>query len=67
MALSLSPLLDGSGAELRWGTVTHVDFSERPFRLVVDETTPLVAEAVIFEWLRSASHPRFREALRLVK
>jgi len=35
------------GTELRWGTVTHVDFSHAPHRLVVDETTPLLAQAVI--------------------
>ena len=29
------------GAELRWGSVTHVDFSAHPHKLVVDETTPI--------------------------
>lgn len=28
---------------------------------------PVTTEMVIFEWLASAEHPRFREALRLVK
>jgi thioredoxin reductase (NADPH) len=36
------------GAELRYGTVTGVDLSQRPFRLMVDETAPLLADTVIF-------------------
>lgn len=28
---------------------------------------PITTEMVIFEWLETAEHPRFREALRLVK
>lgn len=44
------------GAELRWGSVTHVDFSERPFKLVVDEATPLLAESVIVSTGASAKY-----------
>ena len=44
------------GADLRWGTVTHVDLSERPFRLVVDETTPVVAETVLISTGASAKY-----------
>lgn len=35
------------GADLRYGIVTHVDFSQRPFRLLIDEATPIRADAVI--------------------
>ena len=35
------------GADIRRGTITSVDFSQRPFRLVVDGETEIVAEAVI--------------------
>ena len=35
------------GADIRRGTITSVDFSNRPFRLVVDGETEIVAEAVI--------------------
>lgn len=35
------------GADLRYGTVTAVDFSERPFRLIVDAKTPILADTVI--------------------
>lgn len=44
------------GADLRYGTVTHVDFSQRPFRLVVDETTPILADAVIVSTGASAKY-----------
>ncbi len=44
------------GAELRWGLVTHVDLSARPFRLVVDETTPVVAETVLVSTGASAKY-----------
>ena len=35
------------GADSRRGTITSVDFSQRPFRLVVDGETEIIAEAVI--------------------
>ena len=35
------------GADIRRGTITSVDFSQRPFRLVVDGETEIIAEAVI--------------------
>jgi thioredoxin reductase (NADPH) len=44
------------GAELRWGMVTHVDLSARPFTLVVDEKTPVLAETVILSTGASARY-----------
>ncbi|RMF58165.1 MAG: thioredoxin-disulfide reductase [Bacteroidetes bacterium] len=44
------------GAELRWGLITAVDFSRRPFRLIADETTPLLADAVIIATGASAKY-----------
>ena len=44
------------GAELRWGMVTHVDLSERPFKLVVDEATPVLAETVLVSTGASAKY-----------
>ena len=44
------------GAELRFGTITEVDFSQRPFKLVADEKTPLLAEAVIISTGASAKY-----------
>lgn len=35
------------GTELRYGMITSVDFSQRPFRLVLDEEKTLLADAVI--------------------
>jgi len=44
------------GADLRYGTVTAVDFSRRPFRLLVDGTTPVLADAVIVATGASAKY-----------
>lgn len=44
------------GAEVRYGTVTQGDFSERPFRLEVDEDEVVLAEAVIVSSGSRARH-----------
>ncbi|MEC9210005.1 MAG: thioredoxin-disulfide reductase [Bacteroidota bacterium] len=35
------------GTDTRWGMVTKVDFSERPFKIEINDTTNLLAETVI--------------------
>ncbi len=35
------------GTDLRYGTVNAVDFSQRPFRLLIDGETPITADSVI--------------------
>lgn len=35
------------GTDIRWGVVTSVDFSKRPFKIIVDETKQIEAKAVI--------------------
>lgn len=35
------------GTELRYGMITSVDFSQRPFRLILDDEKTLLADAVI--------------------
>ena len=54
------------GAELRWGSVTHVDLAERPFKLVVDERTPLLAETVIISTGASAKYLGLENERRLL-
>lgn len=54
------------GAELRWGTVTSVDFSVRPFRLLVDEETPVTADAVIISTGASAKYLGLESERRLL-
>jgi thioredoxin reductase (NADPH) len=51
------------GADLRYGTVTAVDFSrsqeiggQRPFRLLIDEETPVLADTVIIATGASAKY-----------
>ena len=57
------------GAELRWGSVTHVDLSGghgAPHRLVVDEETPLLADAVIVSTGASAKYLGLENEKRLL-
>ncbi|MFN3598014.1 MAG: thioredoxin-disulfide reductase [Rubricoccaceae bacterium] len=54
------------GAELRFGVVTHVDLSERPFRVVVDEETPVLADAVIISTGASARYLGLENEKRLL-
>lgn len=44
------------GADLRYGMVTAVDFSERPYRLIVDDETPVMAQTVIIATGASAKY-----------
>lgn len=54
------------GADCRWGMVTDIDMSKRPFRLVVDEEHELFAESVVVatgasaKWLGLPSEQRLR-------
>ena len=54
------------GAELRWGTVTHVDLSGSPHTLVVDGTTPVLADAVIVSTGASAKYLGLENEKRLL-
>ncbi len=52
------------GADIRWGMVTKVDLSQRPFKIEVDEETWLTADSVIIatgasaKWLGLESEQR---------
>lgn len=54
------------GADCRWGVVTDIDMSKRPFKLIVDEENELFAESVIVatgasaKWLGLPSEQRLR-------
>ena len=54
------------GAELRWGMITAVDFSQRPFRLIADEETPVRADAVIVSTGASARYIGLENEKRLL-
>ena len=54
------------GAELRWGLVSHVDLSGSPHRLVVDDETPVVADAVIVATGASAKYLGLENEKRLL-
>jgi thioredoxin reductase (NADPH) len=54
------------GADIRHGMVTAVDLSERPFRLLVDEETPILAESVIISTGASAKYLGLENEKRLL-
>jgi thioredoxin reductase (NADPH) len=54
------------GANLQWGMVTEVDFSERPFKLVVDEEKPVLADTVIVSTGASAKYLGLENESRLL-
>ncbi|MCZ6479214.1 MAG: thioredoxin-disulfide reductase [candidate division NC10 bacterium] len=54
------------GAELRYGIVTAVDFSQRPFRLLVDGEKPVLADAVIISTGASAKYLGLENERRLL-
>ncbi|MCH7895911.1 MAG: thioredoxin-disulfide reductase [candidate division NC10 bacterium] len=54
------------GAEMRYGIVTAVDFSQRPFRLLVDGEKPVRADAVIISTGASARYLGLENERRLL-
>lgn len=54
------------GADCRWGTVSHIDFEKRPYKITVDEKTELFAKALVVstgasaKWLGIESEQRLR-------
>ncbi|MEM1054616.1 MAG: thioredoxin-disulfide reductase [Bacteroidota bacterium] len=54
------------GAELRFGMVTHVDLSGSPHKLVMDESTPILADAVIVATGASAKYLGLENERRLL-
>ena len=52
--------------ESRYGTITDVDFRERPFRLLVDEEEPLYAQSVIISTGASAKYLGLENEQRLI-
>ena len=54
------------GTDSRYGTVTHVDFRERPYRLLVDGETPVYAQTVIISTGASARYLGLENEQRLI-
>ena len=54
------------GADVRFGIVSHLDLSERPFRLVVDEEVPLLAETIVVATGASARYLGLENEKRLL-
>ena len=53
------------GTDIRWGIVSKVDFSSRPFKIIIDETITVYAETVIIatgasaKWIGLESEKKF--------
>lgn len=56
MMADLKKQAERFGADLRWGVVSEVDFSERPFKVVIDGTKEILAESVIIATGASAKY-----------
>lgn len=54
------------GTDLRYGTVDTVDFSSRPFRLLIDGETPITADSVIVSTGASAKYLGLENEKRLL-
>ncbi len=54
------------GTDIRYGTVTHVDFSQRPFRLLVDGAKPSLTDTVIVSTGASAQYLDLENEKRLL-
>jgi thioredoxin reductase (NADPH) len=54
------------GAELRYGMVTAVDFSDRPFRLLLEGKKPILADTVIIATGASAKYIGLENERRLL-
>ncbi|MDX1548452.1 MAG: thioredoxin-disulfide reductase, partial [Rhodothermales bacterium] len=54
------------GADIRYGTISQVDFGQRPFRLLVDDETPILADAVIVATGASARYLGLENEKRLL-
>lgn len=54
------------GTDLRYGVVTEVDFSESPFKLVIDESTPILADTVIISTGAAARYLGIENEKRLL-
>ncbi|HIK87214.1 MAG TPA: thioredoxin-disulfide reductase, partial [Alphaproteobacteria bacterium] len=53
------------GTDTRWGMVTKVDFSERPFKVEIDKKTNVLAETVIIATGASAKWLGMEDEKRL--
>ncbi|TNE72069.1 thioredoxin-disulfide reductase [bacterium] len=66
MMTSFKQQAERLGADIRFGLVTSVDFSARPFKVTVDESKQIIAETVIIatgasaKWLGIPSEEKFK-------
>ena len=54
------------GAKVQYGTVTHLDLSERPFRIIIDDEKALLAETLIIATGASARYLGLKNEKRLL-
>lgn len=65
MMMDMQRQAERFGTDMRWGIITSVDFSKRPFKVVADETKTILAETVIIatgataKWMGLESEARY--------
>lgn len=66
LMLDLQKQAERFGTDIRWGVISSVDFSSRPFKVVADETKTILADAVIIatgataKWLGLETEQKYR-------
>ena len=66
LILDLQKQAERFGTDIRWGVISSVDFSSRPFKVVADETKTILADAVIIatgataKWLGLETEQKYR-------
>ncbi|MEM6646802.1 MAG: thioredoxin-disulfide reductase [Bacteroidota bacterium] len=66
MMMDFQQQVERFGTDLRYGFITEVDLSERPFKLVVDEETPVLADTIIIATGASAKYLGLENERRLL-
>ncbi len=66
MMLDLQHQAERFGANLRWGVITEVDFSKRPFKVVTDDDKVILADTVIIATGATAKYIGLESEVRYI-
>jgi len=66
MMLDLQHQAERFGADLRWGLITQVDFSKRPFKVTTDDDKTILADTVIIATGATAKYIGLESEVRYI-